>query len=136
MTPEERILARHYSTNSVGKYCVVLDRLQDDSYLIAYLTTFGGKQNAFFIHPSFRWSLIAFGGDAPWPLDFQPVRTLPRPWPVKSFLLALPVTRSNLRDAIYPESAAQPWFRHIRFRVSESELRRVEDAIRQRSQVR
>ncbi|RDB21260.1 hypothetical protein Hypma_011779 [Hypsizygus marmoreus] len=106
-----------------GRYCVILERLGADKYLVCYLTTFGRSKDFFKIQsPVSRFFGLPIGQNIFWP-GVKPFRTLP-PWRASSgsFILGIPVVRKGL----------EPTNLYTNFTLLPSELTRLKGLIRER----
>ncbi|KDQ61114.1 hypothetical protein JAAARDRAFT_709778 [Jaapia argillacea MUCL 33604] len=81
---------------SRGKYCLVIQRLRDGSYLVCPLTTVGRLGvGADIPNPALRFFAVAIGTTPEWPPGVQPIATYPT-WRGNGFLFGAPIRRTKL----------------------------------------
>lgn len=111
LNKEERALEQYYrpfaAKKLIGKYCVILSRLNHDphenQYLVCLLSTFGGTEHAKEVRtPVNRFFAVPMG---PWiegsAGNIEPIHTNP-PWNKPSFVLGAPVIRRVITSARLP----------------------------------
>lgn len=115
---EERVFPAH------GRYCVVLDRVGRDKYVICYLTTFNGATDYQTVTgPIAQFFGLPLGGMTFWP-NVSPLQTYP-PWKPGAYIMGIPVIREGLESSNL----------NTRFRLFPSELKRMKDLIQERFHV-
>ncbi|KAL4077239.1 hypothetical protein V8B97DRAFT_1409510 [Scleroderma yunnanense] len=74
LTVTERAMKRKHQQQMplVGKYCLVLERLEKDRYLVCYMTTFQKAVSATNMSPLARFFGFAVGKTPPHPSDIPP----------------------------------------------------------------
>lgn len=112
----------------VGRMCLVLQRLADGTYLVCFLTSFGGtKRGEKIASPLGRLFAVAIDDTAEYPKGTPSVKFTPK-WLNGAFLYALPVPRKTL--------VRHKLAKHRPFMLSVGELERVKRLILDRIRVR
>lgn len=126
LSPEEKINQRNAKRNRHGRYCLVLDRLDNDAYIVCYLTSFHQAQHGTNIQTTLaRLFAIAIDETPEFPLGTPSIKVVPK-WAGYGFLYAMPVCRWDL---------AQSRAINTRFILRLGELERVKRLILERVKV-
>lgn len=98
LSSTERAMKRRYQQQMrfIGKYCLVLERLEKD-YLVCYMTTFQKAVSATSLSPLARFFSFAIGDTPPHPSDTPPLHVQPG-WSGFAYVHGVPVVRSNLTE--------------------------------------
>jgi hypothetical protein len=127
LTPLEQSQRRRISRQKGGKYCLVLDRVAEDTYWICYLTTFGNARRGDLIsNAAGRYFALAFGESEPWPPDFPAVDTQPK-WNNLAYIFAVPVLAKGL---------TAPWTMNTRVMLQAGAMERIKQQITLKLRVR
>jgi len=126
LSRSERVLKRKVNRDSQGRYCLVLERHPDGTYIICYLTTFSQANHGKNIQSKLARLFSVAIDDTP---DFPPgtpsVKVVPK-WRGTGFLFAVPVRRQNLM----PHKLI-----NVRFILRMGELERVKRLILERVKI-
>lgn len=97
LTPAERQYTRTLITTAsdIGKYCLVLQRLSADTFIVCYIASFGGVVYGTNLSPITRFFSMAMGDTPSWPPNTRPAHVIPR-WIGSGFIFGVPVVRKNL----------------------------------------
>lgn len=125
LTQQERVWRDKLKLNGFGRMCLVVQRLDDGTYIICFLASFGETIHGKNIKGSLaKLFAIAIDDTPEFPLGTPSIKVVPK-WKGHGFLYAIPVPRRNLR-------------RHkinIRFILRMGELERVKRLILERVKV-
>ncbi|KAG1855396.1 hypothetical protein C8R48DRAFT_719730 [Suillus tomentosus] len=122
LTPIERRYMRvlNDSAPDISKYCLVLQRLSADTFIVCYIASFGGVVYGTGLSPVTRFFSMAMGDTPPWPPNSRPLHVIPR-WIGSGFIFGVPVVRKNLSKTT-----------HSRASLAHGELHRVRSFIAER----
>ena len=125
LTSTEHAMKRRYQQQMdfIGKYCLVLEHLEMDRYLVCYMTTFRKAISATGLSPLARFFSFAIGSTPPHPSDIPSLCIEPR-WAGFAYIHGVPVVRSNLSGV-----------RHGRYALCLQESNRLRSLIDQRIKV-
>ncbi|KAG2157522.1 hypothetical protein DEU56DRAFT_765077 [Suillus clintonianus] len=104
----------------ISKYCLVLQRLSADTFIVCYIASFGGVIHGTGLSPITRFFSMAMGDTPPWPPNSRPLHVVPR-WIGSGFVFGVPVVRKNLSKTT-----------HSRASLAHGELQRVRSFIAKR----
>lgn len=128
ITQEESRLRNLAKREPTGRMCLVLQRLADGTYLICFLTSFGGtKRGVNIASPLGRLFAVAIEDTEEFPKGTPSVKLTPK-WRTGAFLYALPVPRKKL--------VRHKLAKYMPFMLSVGELERVKRLILDRIRVR
>lgn len=123
----ERALRKWLGRRKSGKYCVVVERVNEDTYWVCYITSFGDCRNGRDISsPVGRYFGLALGDTPPWPPDLPTIDTNPHWEGGAAYIVAMPVLRRGLA------STGRGSFRHM---LQAGALERVRQQVMLRVQV-
>ncbi|KAG0697025.1 hypothetical protein DFH29DRAFT_176278 [Suillus ampliporus] len=105
---------------SISKYCLVLQRLSADTFIVCYIASFGGVVHGTNLSPMTRFFSIAMGDTPSWPSNTRPLHVIPR-WIGSGFIFGVPVVRKNLSKTT-----------HSRACLAHGELQRVRSFVVER----
>lgn len=108
------------SAPDISKYCLVLQRLSADTFIVCYIASFGGVAYGTGLSPISRFFSMAMGDTPPWPPNSRPLHVIPR-WFGSGFIFGVPVVRKNLSKTT-----------HSRASLANGELHRVRSFIAER----
>lgn len=108
------------SAPDISKYCLVLQRLSADTFIVCYIASFGGVAYGTGLSPISRFFSMAMGDTPPWPPNSRPLHVIPR-WIGSGFIFGVPVVRKNLSKTT-----------HSRASLAHGELHRVRSFIAER----
>lgn len=108
------------SAPDISKYCLVLQRLSADTFIVCYIASFGGVVYGTGLSPITRFFSMAMGDTPPWPPNSRPLHVIPR-WIGSGFIFGVPVVRKNLSKTT-----------HSRASLAHGELHRVRCFIAER----
>ncbi|KIK44806.1 hypothetical protein CY34DRAFT_802266 [Suillus luteus UH-Slu-Lm8-n1] len=108
------------SAPDISKYCLVLQRLSADTFVVCYIASFGGVAYGTSLSPISRFFSMAMGDTPPWPPNSRPLHVIPR-WFGSGFIFGVPVVRKNLSKTT-----------HSRASLAHGELHRVRSFIAER----
>ncbi|KAG2147256.1 hypothetical protein BD769DRAFT_725104 [Suillus cothurnatus] len=111
------------SAPDISKYCLVLQRLSADTFIVCYIASFGGVVYGTGLSPVTRFFSMAMGDTPPWPPNSRPLHVIPR-WIGSGFIFGVPVVRKNLSKTT-----------HSRASLAYGELHRVRSFIAERLQL-
>jgi hypothetical protein len=122
LTQMERRYMRNLATTApdISKYCLVLQRLSADTFVVCYIASFGGVVYGTNLSPITRFFSIGMGDTPSWPPDTRPVHVIPR-WVGSGFIFGIPVVRKNLTKTT-----------HSRPCLAHGELQRVRNFVAER----
>lgn len=96
LTHGEKFLQKKMRQDSRGRYCLVVQRLDDGRYIICYLTSFHQAMRAENIQTSLaRLFAIAIDDTPEYPPGTPSIKVVPK-WTGHGFLYAIPVPRQRL----------------------------------------
>ncbi|KAG1754328.1 hypothetical protein EDB19DRAFT_645352 [Suillus lakei] len=108
------------SAPDISKYCLVLQRLSADTFIVCYIASFGGVVYGTGLSPITRFFSMAMGDTPPWPPNSRPLHVIPR-WIGSGFIFGVPVVRKNLSKTT-----------HSRASLAHGELHRVRSFVVER----
>lgn len=108
------------SAPDISKYCLVLQRLSADTFIVCYIASFGGVVYGTGLSPITRFFSMAMGDTPPWPPNSRPLHVIPR-WIGSGFIFGVPVVRKNLSKTT-----------HSRASLAYGELHRIRSFIAER----
>jgi len=122
LTPMERQYMRILISTApdISKYCLVLQRLSADTFIVCYIASFGGVVYGANLSPITRFFSMAMGDTPPWPPNTRPLHVFPR-WFGTGFIFGVPVVRKNLTKTT-----------HSRPCLAHGELQRVRTFVAER----
>ncbi|KAL0946813.1 hypothetical protein HGRIS_012982 [Hohenbuehelia grisea] len=95
LTLEEHQQLRKVRQMNAYRHCVVIDRIDENSYHVCFLATFDDiKDGSKIDTPISKFFSFAIGDTKPWPPGYEPIKIGQR-WS-DSFVFCVPVARSNL----------------------------------------
>jgi hypothetical protein len=96
LSRRERVWKKKLKRETFGRYCLVVQRLDDGRYVICYLASFNHAQEGQNIQGSLaRLFAIAMDDTPEFPLGTPSIKIVPK-WGKYAFLHAIPVPRQNL----------------------------------------
>lgn len=97
LTPAELQYARTLMTTApdISKYCLILQRLSADTFIVCYIASFGGVVYGTLLSPMTRFFSMAMGDTPSWPPNTRPAHVIPR-WTGSGFIFGVPVVRKKL----------------------------------------
>lgn len=125
LSAKERCLKYNmkHTGESIGKYCIVLERLGAGKYIVCYITSFHKIIHGSGLSPTATLFSIAMGDTPPYPPDIKPLRITPS-WIGSGFIFGVPVIREGLKKVKYG-----------RYLAHYGELHRLKSLIRERLKV-
>jgi hypothetical protein len=137
LNKEERELRESVNkSEGIGKYCVVLERVDVDTYWVCYLSRFAGDARTGRISfPAGLFFGLAFGDAQEFPIGFSPLRTSP-PWGEPCYLFAAPVLRQGLKVSNRIGSMGSNKNRTRRTSLQAGELERVKSEVQAKTEAR
>jgi len=126
LTGKEMAIKRKLSRQSFGRDCVILQRLDNNTYIVCYLASFNQAQHSQNIRSLLKKLFAIAIDDTPdYPPGTPSIKMNPK-WEGYGFLYAIPVPRQNLvrHKALYS-----------RFMLSMGELERVKRLVAERVMV-